>query len=290
MIMKRTTCFKYLFLLALGTAAMGLQGCGDDDDDDGGYGGTPELQDALNARYPGAQRVEWDTEGGYWVADFYYNGHETEAWFTRDAAWVRTETTLRYEELPAAVRAGFEASAYAGWRRDNIEKVEQDGMEDYYVVEVEQGGQDVDLHYSADGLLVREITDGTGGTHRPPAQPGADVYAAIRGYIEANYPGASIFEIDREAGGYDAEIVHDGRVKDVNFDSSGAWLYTSWNVRPGELPQAARQAAEAAYPGYRVEDIDYVETPGDDYYDIEMEGPGPDVHVHVTADGRTVAR
>lgn len=284
-----TKYFKYFFLLTLGVATIGLQSCDDDDDDR--INAPRELQNALAERYPDAQRVEWETEGSFYVADFFYNNCEAEAWFTRDAVWQLTETDLPYNRLPAAVQTAFQNSTYANWRIEDVDMVERNGMETFYVIEAEMGEQDVDLHYSEDGILIKEITDGAGnaGNYWPPTQPDNTLTTTVRNYIAEHYPNARIIEMDTEMGRIEVDIIHDYRNKDVTFDTQGNWLSTSWDVRINELPQAVSQAAQAAYPDYFIDDADFVETPDGNYYLIEMENrTGFDVYLQVTEQGQVL--
>lgn len=93
---------KYFLLLALGVFAFALQSCDDDDND--GISVPAELSNALAKEHPNAQRIEWETKGAYYVADFHEDNFEKEAWFTKDGVWQMTETDLRYADLPAPVK------------------------------------------------------------------------------------------------------------------------------------------------------------------------------------------
>lgn len=267
---------NYLFAALLAAAPLGFTACDDD-----GMTVAPEVESAFTTRYPDAGRVEWDWEDGYYVADFYDDRYETEAWFTPGGEWVMTETDIPYAALPQAVKTAFEGSEYAGWRVDDVDQVERRDMETLYVLEVEYGHQEADLYYSGDGVLVKTVADGGQGGYLPPT-----LTDAMRDFIGTRYPGARLVEADWEKGLMEVDIVHEGRGKEVLFTAEGEWVSTSWDVRLADVPQAAKEAALAAYDGYRLDDADYVETPATNYYDLELEKTGsPDVHVRVTADG-----
>ena len=73
-----------------------------------------------------------------------------------------------------------------------------------YVLDVENGEQDADLHYTEGGILIKEVTDGNGDNeHRPSVTP-----SAIKELISEMYPGATILEIDTEAKGTEVDILH----------------------------------------------------------------------------------
>lgn len=268
--------------MAIGLLGFSLQSCDDDDDN---IKVPAELQNALYNKYPTAQWVEWETEGSYYVADFYYNNWEAEAWFTRDGIWQMTETDLPFNDLPSAVRNAFQNSTYAQWRVDDVDMLERTGLEVFYVIEVESGNMETYLHYSQDGILLKELTDGGGNSYWPPVQPDNSVMNSVRDFINEHYADARIIETDQEQGNIEVDIIHENRNKDVTFDTQGNWLSTSWDLFYNELPQAVSQAVQTAYPGYRLDDADYVETPAGSYYLVELENGGPDIYVRVTENG-----
>lgn len=92
---------KILFAL-ISVATLALVGCDDN------YTPSVSLDKAFKDRYPTATQVEWEREHGHRVADFYINGQECEAWYTRDGRWVMTLFDIEYSDLPAAVKAAFE--------------------------------------------------------------------------------------------------------------------------------------------------------------------------------------
>lgn len=272
----------FFAMLTLGVSAWMLQSCDDDDD----LSVVPvELTDSLSKKYPQATRVEWENDRGYYIADFYENGWERTAWFTPEGIWQLTETEIRFTDLPDAVQTAFRASAYATWEIEDVDMVERLEMEIVYVIEVEQYSQEMYLYYAADGVLVREET-GTGeGSHG-----GSDYLPGINSgqfsdFLNERYPGARIIEVDREANGYEVDIVHDGRGKEVMFDLDGNWVLTTWDLRMNEVPEVVKAAAQTQYPDYRLDDADFVETPSASYYLIEMEQGEREVKVKVSADG-----
>lgn len=272
----------FFAMLTLGVSAWMLQSCDDDDD----LSVVPvELTDSLSKKYPQATRVEWENDRGYYIADFYENGWERTAWFTPEGIWQLTETEIRFTDLPDAVQTAFRASTYATWEIEDVDMVERLEMEVVYVIEVEQYSQEMYLYYAADGVLVREET-GTGeGSHG-----GSDYLPGINSgqfsdFLNERYPGARIIEVDREANGYEVDIVHDGRGKEVIFDLDGNWVMTSWDIRLVEVPEVVKNAALAQYPDYRLDDADFVETPSASYYLIELERGEREVKVKVAADG-----
>lgn len=277
---------NYLPMLGLGLAALTMYSCDNDDDN---INVPSELNNALSERYPNAQRIEWETERNYYVADF-WDGYERSAWFTVGGEWQMTETDLPYRDFPQAVKTAFESSNYANWRMDDTDQLERKDLEVVYIIEVEQNQQEADLYYTADGILIREWNNNGGnngsgdnsGGYQPLQMP-----AETQAFIESKYPGARIVELDMALvnmqAGYEVDIVHDQRSKDLLFDQEWTWVETSWEIWPNELPQAITGAVSAQYPNTRIDDADYVETPDNTFYRLELE-PG-EFHIQVMPDG-----
>lgn len=108
----------------------------------------------------------------------------------------------------------------------------------------------------------------------------------IRSFIEQKYEGARILYAEKEFNGeIDVEIIHDNKKKDVKFNRNNNWINTTWDVAINNLPDAARESVMNRYPDYRIDDVDYIETPSGDRYKVEIEKGEWDKTVFVTANG-----
>lgn len=274
----------YSLMVALGAFALTMQSCDDDNNDS--IPVPQELTDALAKEHPNAQRIEWETKGTYYVADFHEDNFEKESWFTTDGVWQMTETDIRYADLPAAVRTAYEATIYYNdWRVDDVDKLERRGMDVVFIIEIEKGNQEMDLYYSENGILVKEVVDTDGGGSSEGYLP-ADVSAAIKEFIADKYPNARILDIEKEKNGMtEVEIIHENISKDVMFTADGAWAYTKWDINERHLDAVIKNAVTAAYPGYKIDDADFIETPDGSYFLVEMEQGEKEINVKVTAEG-----
>lgn len=275
-----------ILMLLLGVA--GLQSC---DNDDNQLAVSTELQKAFFERYPSATHVEWETKSGYYVADFYDNSYDASAWFSPNGTWYMTETDIPYVALPGAVKSAFEQGEYSGWTVDDVDKLEREGMETVYILEVEMKSQgheqEMDLYYSTEGILIKAIPD-TGNSdegHLPPAQTSD----AILAFIKEKYPDARLLETEVEHGMTEVEIIHEGYCKEVLFDQKNNWISTSWDIRRNELPSVIKQAlAESQYATYTIDDAEYFETPQGDYYLLELEQGEKEVKVKMDPTGKFI--
>ena len=289
--MKRNT-----IIMTLLVSALALAGCNKDEERKPAV--SKQAEAALTEKYPNATNVRWQTKGVYVVASFSLpesraeaGGSDLAAWFDNGGAWYMTETDIPFTALPEAVRTAFEASEYAAapWRVDDVDMLEREGVETIYVIEVEKRENgietEVDLYYSADGVLVKMLTDAASDYDYGdyiPSKPAT----GIEEYIRMNYPGARITEIDCEHGMTEVEII-DGRTpRELLFDGSGAWVYTKTEVRRSDVPETVMQALQnSEYAAYWIDDIDHYRTPDKEFYRFELESAQGDVKVDITLDG-----
>ena len=287
----------YFALLAMGM--IGLQSCSNDDDDDLPSSQVPEaIRNAFDSSFSNTANLSWETKtvskGQYYKAEFNNksdNGYKTEAWYTADGTWCMTETEMPYNAIPQAVKTSFESSEYASWKRDNeVDRIERNAVKEIiYIIEVESPQDvDMDLHYSADGILVKAVNDDGDGDNESllPDTPSEMVTTATE-FIQKNYPNARIIEIEAEHGVIEIDIIHDNRSKEVLLGTTYEWISTSWDVYT--LPAKVTGAINASqYNGYVVDDAEYFETPDGNYYLVELEQGKNEVKIKITEDGEIV--
>lgn len=277
---------KMKFLLL--AVALGVQSlCACDDD----YKPEAALQNAFEEKYPAATRVSWDTHGIYYVAKFHINRQEMEAWFDQSGQWFMTETNLTFGQLPEKVAQAFRASRYAAWRVDDVDKVERPDQEIVYVIEVEQGEQDLDLHYTAEGILLK--AEASDGDTFPADHLTNTLPASVKEFIEKNYPGARIAEYETDKGFLEVDFIDtDNRANEAVFNAQNAWVYTTYEVLTGEVPEIVITALRSSqYKDWRIDDIDCYETATPktpSYYRFELESGNREVKINIDTAGKLV--
>ncbi len=197
------TNFLRLSILLIAMSSAVLVSCSDDDD----YVPGDVLVEALNTIYPDAQKVSWETKNEYKVAEFILENKEREVWFDVTGNWLMTETDLPFNELPLAVQESFLTGTYGAWTVDDVDMIERYNTETIYIIEAEKGEQEVDLHYTADGTLVKEILDADDDDKAQSHQP-VEMTTSISEFIASKYVGAKILEYDQENNGIEVDIVH----------------------------------------------------------------------------------
>lgn len=281
---------KFRYLLVTVCAALTLYGC-ENDPHDGDTRVSAAAEEAFAARYPAAANISWQKKHGYAVAKFLLPDQSTTersaAWFDDTGAWYMTETEIRFSELPEAVRVAFEASEYASWRVDDVDRLERAGAETVYVLEAEDPTQhrEIDLYYTADGVLVRKVLDaGDDYDYEDyiPSQPAG----AIGEFIRSRYPEARILDVDREDGMTEVEILDGKTCRELLFDNASNWIHTRTEMRRSDVPAAVMQALAASeYAAYGIDDIDHYLTPDGAFYRFELKSAAGDLDVDITPEG-----
>ena len=217
MIMK-----KHLF--AMVCMAVSLWSCSNDDAPvvGGPENGkvSAEAQAALFQLYPNATDVNWSVKGEYVVADFNMAATraaagEYAAWFDNAGRWyMTTDSEILFDQLPAEVKTAFGESEYSAWTVDEVERIQRNGLEDVYVIEVKNTvdgvATEIDLYYSKDGVLVKKLVDMDEDYDYSDYIPVAPA-AGVDAFLKANFPNARILDIDREDNMTEVEIL-DGKV------------------------------------------------------------------------------
>lgn len=269
-------------LSVLALAMCGMLAFTSCDDDDNNYLPDQTITKAFDEKYPDAGKVEWETKGGYEVAEFHVSGNETEAWFDNKGNWVMTKTEINFGLLPEAVRKSLNSGEYKDWKPTDFDKLERSNAATVYVIEVEQGEQEFDLYYTEDGILLKAVPDDDNDNFHPTVVP-----QAITDAINEMYPGATVLEFDSEKTGFEVDILHNNIYKDVYFNTGNEWLYTEWDIKEVNLPAIIMNAYKASdYKDYRIDDIDVIENPAGISYVLELEKGNDEVKMTISSEGK----
>lgn len=112
-----------------------------------------------------------------------------------------------------------------------------------------------------------------------------NVPETIKSAFNQKYPGKSVREWEKKSGYYVAEFSNDNRSADAWFTPSGSWVRTETDYI-GALPAAVSDYISQNYPIAVIDDQDWIETPTDQYFEIELEQrKKKDVTLYIRNDG-----
>ena len=240
---------------------------------------TTEMESFINERYPNARIVETERENGTYEVTIVHNNIVKEVIFDQSKQWILTVWDIRIAELPQSVADAKNNTQYADYRIDDADFVETP-KQNYYLLELEKGKQEVKIRVAEDGTLLDTKAD------EIPTNTYKGLTAEMETFIQEKYPNARIKDVDREHNSVEVEIIHDNKEKDVLFDLSSQWLYTTWELRIADLPaNIAAAKNNTQYADYRIDDADFVETPQQNFYLLELEKGNREVKIKVAEDG-----
>lgn len=270
-----------------------------------------QVMEAFNAQFSGASNVVWTTKAGYAVADFYWDGTRSAdmsrnhtAWFALESGILgMTEKEIRFVELPDQVKSAFFASEYgqAPWVADDeVDVLTRNSVaETLYIIDVEKkeggAGTDVDLYYTPEGILVKEVIDADDNKDYQEYLPQTPS-ATVESWLKENYPNARIIDLDNEDGGTEVEFIYEGLKHEAFFNQAQAWVYTRIEYEFRNIDEvtaipsqviAALKSTSVYLEGGRIEEAEKYETEkSGTFYCFELETRfDDDVKIYISHDG-----
>ena len=152
--MSRYAAPVSLVLCLLATACSSSAASAQDDDGSGGKVPAAVLAN-LEKKYPAATSLEWERDrNGSYEAQFEVSGQKVRADFDPDGTWIETEESVKWKELPEAVREAFERE----YDKDDIVELEHTvnaEKGEFYDVEIDpKGEKKFDVEYRPDGTRI----------------------------------------------------------------------------------------------------------------------------------------
>ncbi|MEN8846891.1 MAG: DUF4956 domain-containing protein [Akkermansiaceae bacterium] len=148
------------------------------------FGGTPNVEKTFKEKYPDIEAPRWKAESnGLWEAHFEINGIKYRADFTTEGNWVETEHNLTFSQLPPEVRSAINLKFDPNDIRD-IEGVDSPTHGIFYDVEFQQGSEDVDVMFDANGKVLDPV--------KPPTEKGFFNYWVSEAKTDTEISGSGI--------------------------------------------------------------------------------------------------
>lgn len=127
----------------------------DTDDDNSHFQPTiiPQaITDAIDEMYAGATVVDFDQEKNGFEVDILHNSVYKDVYFNAANEWISTEWDITEDKVPAIVMNALKASDYKNYRIEDIDQIEKPAGT-FYLFELEQGDNDVEVTISAEGNI-----------------------------------------------------------------------------------------------------------------------------------------
>lgn len=249
----------------------------------------------VNEYYPGARILDIENEHGNIEVEIFVNGRKLELLFAADGTLLRSEEKLfRTTEVPAAVSAALAASDYASYIVKCIKHIVTPEKESYILELISQDRRakvEIEIDLQGNLTVLKENTNN--GHHGEGNKPGynKELPTEVSAFIAEKYAGATVLKFKYEHRGYEVEIQHEGLVKELFFDAKGAWICSEWELARTQLPEAVTAAIAASeYASYKIDEVEYFESPSEAYYVVEFKARKHDITVCFAPDGTIVRR
>lgn len=269
---------RQLFNICIFALCLSHSGCSKDES----IGENHTAKKNFDEMYPGATNIKWSSRSGHEVIRFNSSNRELEAWFDHSGSWKLTETEIPLTLLPSAVGKAFAQGDYSNWEIEDIDYVQRRDHDPIYVLEVELGEEEFDLYYTSDGTLVKAFRDSDATNDYLPKE----LPIVVSTYMEVHHRGFRLIDVEIEDGLLEIEFIENNTKMDIHFDNSGTWLRTSSKVTVNEFPKNLFEKLKASqYGAFRIDDVEFVETPSASFYILELESGETDLDLRISLDG-----
>lgn len=111
---------------------------------------------SFKSKFPSVTHTNWKMEDGKnYVAEFSMNNAFESAHFTPSGGWLRTDTSIKTTEIPAAVKETI-TKQFTGYTIGSASKMENADHGNGYEVELSKGKDMVDVVLSAKGMVMSQ--------------------------------------------------------------------------------------------------------------------------------------
>lgn len=193
------------------------------------------------------------------------------------------EIDVCYENFFEFVFVVYKVGKYVDWWVDDVDKLICEGMEIFYVIEVEKGEFELDLFYLFIGILVKIVVDIGYEEDYDDYLLQFDVNGIIV-IVKQKYFNVIIVEIECEKGLQEVIILDENKEKEVYFNEWNEWMGISWDVQVVNLLEVVKKLVMEKYLDYVIDDVDYVVIFDNEWYIFDLENKQIDKEFKVKVD------
>jgi len=112
-----------------------------------------------------------------------------------------------------------------------------------------------------------------------------DVPSVVSNTMMSAFPNATDLDWEKKNGNYEADFDIDTVDYEALLDASGKMLQVKHDITAADLPEAVKNTISQNYQDLRIDDASMVEKGSETYYQVELEGSGPEQKLVFLADG-----
>jgi hypothetical protein len=119
-----------------------------------------------------------------------------------------------------------------------------------------------------------------------------EVPEGVKKAFNQKFAGAKEVKWSKEgATEFEAEFDLGGHEQSASFDNTGKWMETETEIKKSELPQAVQATIAKEFTGYKIEEAEKAESPGQgSFYEVTLKNGKIGYEVQLSADGKVIKR
>lgn len=122
-------------------------------------------------------------------------------------------------------------------------------------------------------------------------QSAKDVPAGIASAFTQKFPKASKVEWGKETETeWEAEFKMDGREYSANYDNSGTWMETEYEITAKEVPTVVKTTLDKEFSGYKIEESAISETKDGKVFEFVLEKDKTGMEASISPDGKVLSK
>ena len=111
------------------------------------------VKQAFKKQFAKATSAKWEMENNDYEVHFKLDGTDGSANFDATGKWLETETEIKFEALPVAVKAKI-TKTFAGYKAGETNKVETPDKGILYEVELSKGTEKIEIQFTKEGEVM----------------------------------------------------------------------------------------------------------------------------------------
>ncbi|MDE3183160.1 MAG: PepSY-like domain-containing protein [Bacteroidota bacterium] len=124
------------------------------------------VKESFAVKFPGTRVKKWNKVKENYTAIFESQNKKQKVTFTLDGKWVKTETKIKWKDIPESIKTAFAKSKYLSWKKNEIIVIDMPENSKLFVIEVDNESEfhgedyvlkdDYSLFFTPDGKLIKE--------------------------------------------------------------------------------------------------------------------------------------
>jgi hypothetical protein len=117
-----------------------------------------------------------------------------------------------------------------------------------------------------------------------------DLSSEVLAAFSDKCPNAKEVEWEADEKEYKAEFEMNGHEYSASFLVDGTWLETEQEITKNKLPLAVKESLKREFSGYRFDEVEKVERPNFNSYEVLMEKKEKEIEVLIDENGKIVSQ